>query len=142
MMERRGDCCIRKSMKFCESYFPKMGWGSNIDASDFCRWDDEKTPEGIMPFRAEQLVFRNTEVYEAYRDFKEIVATGEAGSTRRETDTKMDNDEEEFFKQWKDRVDCESLAMTGHSFGGATAVSSIFFCFCVIDDKLTSRPND
>ena len=76
----------------------------------------EKKPDSPFPFRAAQLVFRSREAYEAHRAFSNIVETGRAGPSRCETSSTYD------FSQWKDMVDLEGVELTGHSFGGATAV--------------------
>lgn len=70
-----------------------------------------------MPFRADQLVFRTREIYEAFTGFTNIIRSGEAGPTRCETDRSYN------FSQWKDAADVDTVELTGHSFGGGTAVS-------------------
>lgn len=76
-----------------------------------------------MPFRADQLVFRSREMYEAFGAFTSIVRSGEAGPTRCESDQKHN------FSQWKGRVDADGVELTGHSFGGATAVCIVSAAF-------------
>ncbi|KAF8309324.1 hypothetical protein DL93DRAFT_2085733 [Clavulina sp. PMI_390] len=70
-----------------------------------------------MPFRADQLVFRTREIYEAFHEFTNIIKTGSAGPTRCETDDKHD------WTQWMGAVDADTLELTGHSFGGATSLA-------------------
>lgn len=105
------------------------------------RWDadDEKKPEGALPFRAEQLVFRTHEVYEVFAAFSSLVSSGSLSShtspirceipsspysspssTRNQKPTEAEAYD---FSAWQNLIDTSTLALTGHSFGGATALA-------------------
>jgi platelet-activating factor acetylhydrolase len=86
-----------------------------------------------MHLRAEQIVFRGTEIYSAFEAFVNVVRTGEAGSTLCESFEPEDvgNIEKNRysaydFAQWKDRINVDKIEIMGHSFGGSTIVS--FLC--------------
>lgn len=111
------------------------------------RWDDddEKKPEGALPFRAEQLVFRAHEVYEVFAAFSSLVSSGSLSShtspirceipsspstssppsstSTSSTNQKPTEAEAHDFTPWQNRIDTSTLALTGHSFGGATALA-------------------
>lgn len=71
-----------------------------------------------MPFRVEQLEFRALEIYETFRAFSNVVRTGLSSGLERVGRGSNYN-----FEQWANKVDCEDLGISAHSFGGATAVS-------------------
>lgn len=90
-------------------------------------WDnskgDDSSNDRVFPFRAEQLEFRKHEIYLAYSAFRKLVLTGERGDLRSMDELPLD------WESWTgDWVRCdEGVSLVGHSFGGATVVSSLLF---------------
>jgi platelet-activating factor acetylhydrolase len=90
-------------------------------------WDNSGVVNGSsdpgFAFRAEQLEFRQHEIYLAYSAFRRLVLTGERGDLRSVDESPLD------WESWTgDWVRCdEDVSLVGHSFGGATLVSRLLF---------------
>jgi platelet-activating factor acetylhydrolase len=90
-------------------------------------WDNSGGVNGssdpVFAFREEQLEFRKHEIYLAYSAFRRLVLTGERGDLRSVDESPLD------WESWTgDWVRCdEDVSLVGHSFGGATLVSSLLF---------------
>ena len=76
-------------------------------------WKDR--PDGNFPLRVEQLKLRFIEVYEIFSNMTKL-ANGEYTSLR----TALQHED---LKAWKSAFISDRVLLTGHSFGGATAVS-------------------
>ena len=83
-------------------------------------WDEEAPPEDAnLALRAEQLEFRRWEVYLAYHAFRSLTGEGEHQSLLRVDGASI------IGEIWKGVARCDKdVALVGHSFGGATVVSS------------------
>lgn len=84
-------------------------------------WDDVKeTSDHRFAFRTEQLELRKREIYLSYYAFRKLVQTGERGDLQTTDELSFD------WASWTgDWVRCdEGVSLVGHSFGGATVVSS------------------
>ncbi|TFY75815.1 hypothetical protein EWM64_g8198 [Hericium alpestre] len=86
-------------------------------------WDDKDVPIARLALREEQLDFRQRELCHAYTAFRKLTCNGERGALQTMDGVLIDwsawmpSDTE----QW---VRCESsVALAGHSFGGATVFS-------------------
>lgn len=83
------------------------------------RWEcGEQT--SLLDFRSLQLQLRVREVYETYHTFKRIVS-GDLVPTVHDTDATGRG--VSFLASLRARVELDKVALTGHSFGGATIVS-------------------
>ena len=101
---------------------PVLDYNRLVDSD--CRftssWDEEAPPEDAnLALRAEQLEFRRWEIYLAYHAFRSLTGEGEHQSLLRVDGTSI------FGGIWKGVARCDKdVALVGHSFGGATVVSS------------------
>ncbi|KAF8195710.1 platelet-activating factor acetylhydrolase, isoform II-domain-containing protein [Mycena galopus ATCC 62051] len=93
----------------------------------YCREDDVEFPpdhagETLLPLRADQLEFRKHEVYRIYAAFSAFVRDGAALEAI--DGTRVD------LRSWTPAsgpalVNCDDVALIGHSFGGCTALSIV-----------------
>ncbi len=60
------------------------------------------------------------EVYEAYQSFRRLVSS--ATTCNVDISDLADSKKEEWISSFRDKVDCNDLYLTGHSFGGGTIV--------------------
>ncbi|KAK7061916.1 SCF E3 ubiquitin ligase complex F-box protein GrrA [Favolaschia claudopus] len=94
----------------------------------YCREDDvvfppeteEETTPRVLPLRVDQLVFRQQEVYRIYEAFCALVRDGVA---LKELDGGSVDLKSWINKSGKPLVNCEDVALVGHSFGGCTVLS-------------------
>lgn len=90
-----------------------------------CSWPEGKQPLTSLEFRAVQLEMRLAEVTETLRVLERL-NSGEGGDIARLNRRQGRNSQvDEWLPAWRDRLDLtDDITMAGHSFGGATTVSS------------------
>jgi platelet-activating factor acetylhydrolase len=100
----------------------------NTPTDHYSSWENGEEPEGFpKPLRGEQLAFRQHEIYAMYEAFQKFI--------EKSTEVKLESiDESPFDKaSWSSLTSSgsniirhnEDVFLTGHSFGGATAVSDM-----------------
>lgn len=101
--------------------FPKSETGEMVPKYYVHPRETTYGKENQWDMRMDQLAFRRFEVYNTYAAVKSLVEQGERGSLSTSDDNPID---------WNflvGKVNASELQMVGHSFGGATLVSSIPF---------------
>lgn len=103
----------------------------------FLSWEAGTPSEsGTLPFRTDQLLFRRHEIYLAYSALSSLVKHSHTPEIpeipRLQTIDGSNIQWESWFKSRPEDlplVDCDdNIALVGHSFGGATVVSSHHLC--------------
>lgn len=82
-------------------------------------WADGES-SSLTQFRTLQLEMRIKEVYEAYESFRQLIGSTNTDTT--DIGDLPDSGKAEWISSFRDKVDCQDLYLTGHSFGGATIV--------------------
>ena len=85
-------------------------------------WDDEED-KSLMRFRTLQLDMRVRETYEAYHSFKRLTNGDHESVTVIDGLKKVD--EAALLSSFRDKVNIDSVTLTGHSFGAGTLVSLV-----------------
>ena len=85
-----------------------------------CSWEGKEGGGSLEDARALQLDFRVREVHEVFESFKDL-SSGQAGDL---DITGLDKAKAAGWEEsFRDKVDTDSVYLTGHSFGGGTMVS-------------------
>lgn len=95
------------------------------------RWESDKPSDaGATAFRNDQLTFRRQEIYLAYSAFRSTIESGHhTNNSGQKLELQTIDESQIDWESWSKNVKCESdVALVGHSFGGATVVSSLS-CF-------------
>ncbi|KAJ7178964.1 platelet-activating factor acetylhydrolase, isoform II-domain-containing protein [Mycena filopes] len=83
--------------------------------------EQDQTQPRVLPLRADQLVFRQHEIYRTYAAFRALVREGEVLEA-------LDGAEKGLqswlpVREGAALVNCDDIALVGHSFGGCTLLS-------------------